>query len=67
VPRPPCDPDDPFTIAPDEWRLLFHLDGEQTREAAAVTGLAPQFAATVAAQLLERGLIRLGKETRRRG
>ena len=66
--RPTGDPDEPFTVAPDEWRLLLHLDGTRTIESAAsAAGLAPQAAANVAARLLERGLIRLGKEPRRRG
>jgi hypothetical protein len=66
--RPAGDPDDPFELAPDEWKLLLHLDGERTLEVAADQAqLAPAGAAFVAAKLLDRGLIRLGKESRRRG
>jgi hypothetical protein len=66
--RPTGDPDDPFTIAPDEWKLLLRLDGDrQLDTAAAEANLSPATAATIAAKLLDRGLIRLGKEARRRG
>jgi hypothetical protein len=66
--RPAGDPDDPFEVVADEWKLLLHLNGERTLEAAAeLANLAPAAAAAIAGKLLDRGLIRTGKENRRRG
>jgi hypothetical protein len=66
--RPGGDPDDPFEVVPDEWKLLLQLDGERTlADAAERAQLAPSAAAITAARLLEKGLIRLGRESRRRG
>jgi hypothetical protein len=66
--RPAGDPDDPIQVAPDEWKLLLHLNGERTLSAAAERAhLEPTTAAVIAARLLDRGLIRIGRESRRRG
>jgi hypothetical protein len=66
--RPAGDPDEPFEVVPDEWKLLLYLDGERTLAAAAEQAqLAPAVAAVTAARLLDMGLIRLGRENRRRG
>jgi hypothetical protein len=66
--RPAGDPDDPFEIVPDEWKLLLQLDGERRlAEAVELAQLTPTTAAGLAARLLEKGLIRIGRESRRRG
>jgi len=66
--RPAIDADDTFEVSPQEWLLLNQLDGDlQLGDVATNAGIQFGVAATVAASLLERGLIRVGKETRRRG
>jgi|GEM_PF-1824550 len=66
--RPSIDTDDPFEVSPQEWLLLNQLDGDlQLGDVATNVGIQFGVAATVAASLLQRGLIRVGKETRRRG
>lgn len=65
--RPPIDLDDTFEVSPQEWLLINQLDGERELGIAATSaGMQFAVAATVAASLLERGLIRSGLETRRR-
>ena len=65
--RPPIEADESFEIAPQEWALLNHLDGERSLGvAAAAAGLSLSAAVSIAASLLERGLIRIGREERRR-
>jgi hypothetical protein len=65
--RPPSEVDDTFEITPPEWSILNQLNGERSLGAVAKeTGMAvPQFA-QLAASLLERGLVRVGRENRRR-
>jgi hypothetical protein len=65
--RPPVEADDTFEVSPQEWLLLNQLNGERTLEAVATAaGIQFGVASTVAASLLERGLIRVGREHRRR-
>lgn len=65
--QPPGDADATFEISPQEWALLNQLNGERSLgAAAAAAGLSIGIAATVATSLLERGLIRIGREDRRR-
>jgi hypothetical protein len=66
--RPPIDPDAVIEVSPDEWNLINQLNGErQLAENARAAGMEPSQAITVAAVLLGRGLIREGRENRRRG
>jgi GAF domain-containing protein len=66
--RPPIDPDAVIEVSPDEWNLINQLNGERPlAENARAAGIAPAQAITVAAVLLQRGLIREGRENRRRG
>jgi hypothetical protein len=66
--RPSIDPDSVIEIAPQEWMLVNQLNGERPlSESASAAGLATQQAISVAALLLERGLIKIGRENRRRG
>jgi GAF domain-containing protein len=66
--RPPLDPDDVIEVSPQEWMLINELNGERPlSETAVAAGLATPQAITTAAALLERGLIRVGRENRRRG
>lgn len=65
--RPPIDADDTFEVSPQEWLLLNQLDGDRPLgDAATDAGIQFAIASTVAASLLERGLIRVGRESRRR-
>lgn len=66
--RPSIDADETFEVSPQEWLLLNQLDGDlNLGDVATNAGIQFNVAATVAASLLERGLVRVGKETRRRG
>jgi len=66
--RPPIDPDAVIEVSPDEWNLINQLNGERKlAENARAAGMEPSHAITVAAVLLERGLIKEGRENRRRG
>ncbi|MEA2583865.1 MAG: hypothetical protein QOF33_1950 [Thermomicrobiales bacterium] len=65
--RPPIEADDTFEVSPQEWQILIQLNGERPLgEAATAAGIQFGVASTVAASLLERGLIRVGRESRRR-
>jgi GAF domain len=65
--RPPVGADDTFEVSPQEWLLLNQLNGERPLvDAATAAGIQFGVASTVAASLLERGLIRVGRENRRR-
>ena len=65
--HPPVDEDATFTVSPDEWAILMHLDGERTVIGIARTARLPRDEVVHrAARLLERGLIRIGRENRRR-
>jgi hypothetical protein len=66
--RPSMNQDAVIEIAPQEWMLINQLNGErQLSETATAAGLSTQQAISVAAVLLERGLIKIGRENRRRG
>jgi GAF domain-containing protein len=66
--RPPLDPEDIIEVSPQEWMLINQLNGElPLSETALAAGLATPQAITAAATLLERGLIKVGRENRRRG
>jgi GAF domain-containing protein len=55
-------------ISPDEWKLLNQLNGERPlSEIAQAAGKSPEQAISIAASLLGRGLIKEGREHRRRG
>jgi hypothetical protein len=65
--RPPIEADDTFEVSPQEWLILNQFDGDRSLDdVAAAAGLQFGIASTVAASLLERGLIRVGRENRRR-
>jgi hypothetical protein len=65
--RPPVETDDSFEVSPQEWLILNQLNGERPlEEVAAAAGIQFGVVSTVAASLLERGLIRVGREHRRR-
>jgi GAF domain-containing protein len=65
--RPPVEADDTFEVSPQEWLILNQLNGERSLgDAATAAGIQVAIASTVAASLLERGLIRIGRENRRR-
>src|SRR6476469_480288 len=65
--RQPYEVDETFEVAPAEWSVLNGVNGDRPLRAVAEQANMPisQVLATSAA-LLERGLIRLGKENRRR-
>ena len=66
--RPPVDQEDAFEVDAEAWVLLAELDGERALGGiAAGAGLRLPRASAIAAGLLERGLIRTGREDRRRG
>ncbi|MFL5762083.1 MAG: GAF domain-containing protein [Thermomicrobiales bacterium] len=66
--RLPLDPDDALEVAPLEWMLINQLNGERSlSENAVAAGLGTPEAILVAAVLLERGLVKVGRENRRRG
>jgi hypothetical protein len=66
--RPSLDQDDAFEVPGEAWPLLVKLDGRRPlAEAAAAAGIPTPRARATAAALLERGLLRIGPETRRRG
>lgn len=65
--RPPVETDDTFEITPPEWSVINQLDGERPLSAvAAALGMPFPQVSRIASSLLERGLIRLGRENRRR-
>jgi hypothetical protein len=65
--RPPIEADDTFEVSHQEWLILNHFDGELSLgDVAAAVDIQFGVASTVAASLLERGLIRVGRESRRR-
>jgi hypothetical protein len=65
--RPPVEVDDTVEISPTEWSILNQLNGERSLGAAAKeTGLSAAQVVGLASSLLERGLVRAGRENRRR-
>jgi len=65
--RLPSEVDDTFEITPPEWSILNQLNGERALGAVAKeTGMAVSQVTQLSSSLLERGLIRIGRENRRR-
>jgi hypothetical protein len=65
--RPPVDGDDTLEVAPAEWSVINQLDGERPLGAVAASlGMPFPQVSRIVASLLERGLIRYGRENRRR-
>jgi GAF domain-containing protein len=65
--RPPIEADDTFEVSPQEWVILNQFDGNRSLDdVATAAGLQFGVASAVAASLLERGLVRIGRESRRR-
>jgi GAF domain-containing protein len=65
--RPPINEDDTIAIDGDEWLILAQIDGTRTLAATASAASVPLDGAHLTvASLLERGLIRIGREERRR-
>ena len=65
--RPLSDADDTIEITPPEWSLLNQLNGERPLAAVArETGMPIAQVTRLASSLLERGLLRIGRENRRR-
>jgi hypothetical protein len=65
--RPPVEADDTFEVSPQEWLILNQVNGERPLgDIATDANIQFGVASTVAASLLERGLIRVGRENRRR-
>jgi hypothetical protein len=65
--RQPYEVDETFEVSPTEWAVLNEVDGDRTLLAVSDQASMPvsQVLATASA-LIERGLLRLGKENRRR-
>ena len=65
--RPPVNEDATFEVLAEEWALLAHLDGSRPLgDVAGAAGVPLPQACGIVAGLLERGLIRTGREDRRR-
>lgn len=65
--RPPGELDDTIEISPAEWAILNQLNGERSLGAIAQASRLPVSQVTsLASSLLERGLVRVGRENRRR-
>ncbi|MCC6791835.1 MAG: GAF domain-containing protein [Thermomicrobiales bacterium] len=65
--RPPAEVDDAIEISPAEWAILNQLNGERPLGAIAQASRMTMSQVTnLASSLLERGLIRVGRENRRR-
>jgi hypothetical protein len=65
--RPPLDVDDTFEVTPGEWAVLNFINGEsQLRAVADQASLPLSQVVSCSISLIERGLVRIGKENRRR-
>jgi hypothetical protein len=65
--RPDGDVDDTIEITPTEWSILHLLDGERPLGAVAQSaGMPMTQTSTLVESLLDRGLVRIGRENRRR-
>lgn len=65
--RPPAEQDETIEISPPEWAILNQLNGERPLGAVAkVTGMPAAQVIGLASSLLQRGLVRIGRENRRR-
>jgi DNA-binding IclR family transcriptional regulator len=59
--------DETFEVAPNEWAVLNGVNGDRPIKAVAEQASMPvSQVLSIASALVERGLIRLGKENRRR-
>lgn len=65
--RQPYEVDETFEVAPNEWAILNHVDGERSIKAVADKASMPvSQVIALSAALVDRGLIRIGRENRRR-
>jgi hypothetical protein len=65
--RQPYEVDETFEVAPNEWAVLNGVNGDRPIKAVAEQASMPvSQVLSIASALVERGLIRLGKENRRR-
>lgn len=65
--RQPYEVDESFEVSPNEWAVLNHLNGERKLSEVAQLGkISVTQASAVANALVERGLVRFGRENRRR-
>jgi GAF domain-containing protein len=65
--RQPYEVDETFEVAPNEWSILNHVDGERSIRSVAEKATMPvSQVIAVSAALVDRGLVRIGKENRRR-
>ena len=65
--RQPYEVDESFEVSPNEWAVLNHLNGERKlSEVAQLGDISVAQASAVASALVERGLVRFGRENRRR-
>ncbi len=65
--RQPYEVDESFEVSPNEWAVLNHLNGDRKlSEVANLGGISMGQASAVANALVERGLVRFGRENRRR-
>ena len=65
--RQPYEVDETFEVSPAEWSVLNGINGDRPLRAVAEQASMPiSQVLTTTAAMLERGLIRLGKENRRR-
>jgi hypothetical protein len=65
--RPPAEAEETIEISPTEWSILNQLNGERSLSVVAKeTGLPAAQVVGLASSLLERGLVRVGRENRRR-
>jgi hypothetical protein len=65
--RQPYEVDETFEVAPNEWAVLNGVNGDRPIKAVAEQASMPvSQVLSIASALVERGLVRLGKENRRR-
>jgi hypothetical protein len=65
--RQPYDADEAFEVTPAEWSLIANANGERSiKQLADVTAMPVGQIISLASALIERGLVRTGKENRRR-
>jgi hypothetical protein len=65
--RQPYEVDETFEVAPNEWSILNHVDGERSiKKVADKASMPVSQVIAVSSALVDRGLIRIGKENRRR-
>jgi hypothetical protein len=65
--RQPYDQDETFEVSPVEWTVLANVNGERSiKSISETTSLPMSQVITLSAALIDRGLVRIGKENRRR-